>query len=377
MTLLGRHVFFTLLQTTLMIAGVLSAIILLTQSLKFLELIINAGASSGTFWVLSFLALPRLFEIVVPIAAMVAALFLYHRAMADSELTVMRAVGQSPMVIMTPLIYSGLVLTVFLMSVTMWMAPVSLTKMKEMRHVIKQQYSTVLFRPGVFNEIGNDMTVYIDEKKQDGTLNGLMLHDTRPSLEHPTTIYAKRGAIITQDGAQQVIVYDGFRHVFDHKKEVLQRLDFERYTIDLPDNDNVSSRYQEPDERNFIELFSALKNEPERDRHTFMIEIHKRIISPFLALCLSLVSVCFLIVGPISRRGSSHRILMGVLSVIAIQGGYLAAFNIAQEKMIGLIAMYGIVFLPILICFILISAIGDHIRTAILYYFRHKKERKT
>ena len=376
LTLFDRYILKSLLQITLITAGVLSAIILLTQSLKFLELIINAGASSGTFWILSLLALPRLFEIVLPISMMIGTLFLYNRLSTDSELTVMRATGQPPINLARPVLITGLLITTLLIFITTWLAPSSLTQMKQMRQVIKSQYSTLLFREGIFNEIGKDIIVYIDKRQKDGTLEGLLVHDSRPELEYPTTILAKRGVIVADDTTQQVVVYNGSRQVFNQDNEILQRLDFERYTIDLPENDVVTMRWKEPDERTFLELLNPdLTNKLDREyKREMMIESHKRIVGPFLTIGFSMMALCFLILGPISRRGQGNRLFFAVITIVVLQGIYLATFNIAQEINVGLVVMYLSVFAPIVTFFILLSPIGDAMRHSLLFIFSRQRK---
>ena len=92
-----RYLMKNLLLATLFTALSLAAVIMLTQSLRFLELIINSGASSLSFFALTFLALPRFFEVILPIALMIGVVFIYNRMTTDSEIVVMRASGLSPM----------------------------------------------------------------------------------------------------------------------------------------------------------------------------------------------------------------------------------------------------------------------------------------
>lgn len=58
-----RYIFRTLLIATVFIAVALAALILLTQSLRFLELVIHAGASGMAFVTLTLLALPRFLKL--------------------------------------------------------------------------------------------------------------------------------------------------------------------------------------------------------------------------------------------------------------------------------------------------------------------------
>ena len=95
-----RNLFWATLFTTLSLAMV----IMLTQSLRFLELIINSGASSFSFFTLTFLAMPRFFEVILPIALMISTVFIYNRMSADSEVVVMKAAGFSPLRLARPAI---------------------------------------------------------------------------------------------------------------------------------------------------------------------------------------------------------------------------------------------------------------------------------
>lgn len=367
--LFDRYVLKSLAVSTFFTAIVLAAIILLTQSLKFLELIIHAGASSGTFWLLTFLALPRLFEVVLPIALMISTIFIYNRMTADSEIVVMRAAGKSPMNLARPALILAMVVTLILLFFTTWLTPTSLFSMQKMRQVIKEQYSTLLFKEGIFNSIGKNLTVYIHNRTRDGELEGLLIHDSRPELPAPVTILAKRGVIVMSDAGQQVLVYDGSRQDFNEKTGALNRLDFERYSIDLPESAAVGQRWKEADERTFWELLyfdkaNAIDREHENE---FFIEAHRRVVGPFLSLAFVSIALCCLLLGPVNRRGQTKRIFLAVLLVIMLQGLYLSAFNIAAHGFLGLVIMYISVFVPLGGSLFFLSAFGETIRHKLMY----------
>jgi lipopolysaccharide export system permease protein len=362
--LYDRYILKNLLPATVFTAITLAAIILLTQSLKFLELIINAGASSTSFWILTFLALPRFFEIILPIALMISTVFIYNRLSSDSEIVVMRAAGKSPMQLARPALLLAMMTTLVLLFITTWLAPVSLSSMVKMRQVIKAQYSTLLFREGVFNTLGKNLTVYIDNRTSKGELEGLLIHDSRKNLPAPVTIIAKRGVIVATDEGQEVLVYDGSRQSFNMKTGALNRLDFERYTIDLPEADAVRERPKDADERTLFELFqpNLTKKFDQQNQKEFKAEIHRRLVGPFLAIGFTGLVLCFLLLGPADRRGQTKRIFMAVVAVIVMQGLYLGSFNLATQSAFGLFVMYLIVFVPVLVSLFLLSHWGEKVR---------------
>lgn len=363
MRVFHRYILRNLLIATGFVSVVLSVVIFLTQSLRFLELVINAGASSGTFWILTVLVLPRFFEIIVPLAATVATVFVYNKMNADSEIVVAKSVGFSMTSLARPVVVMALILTVFLWSVSMWLAPVSLSSLQSMREIIKAQVSHYLIHEGVFNRVGDGYTVYVRERSNDGTLQGVMIHDSRETKNEPVTVFAKSGAIVLNDGVSQVVVYDGTRQQYNPDTRSIDRLNFERYTLDLPDNGPVRNRWQEPDERTIFELLTpdmsvARNQEAVRD---FRIEIHKRFVGPLLALVFPLLTCAIMIRGGQSRRGQGPRIALAMASVVVIQGGMIAAFNLARHSDAGLALAYALVLIPLIVATAMLKPQGGAI----------------
>jgi lipopolysaccharide export system permease protein len=263
----------------------------------------------------------------------------------------------------------ALLLTFMLYAVSMFVAPTALDTMRKMEQVIKAQFSSALFREGVFNRAGSGLTVYIREKNAEGEMAGLVIHDNRKGNPNPSTVLAKRGVIINTDDTFQVVVYEGSRQEFDAEKGVLQRLNFERYIIDLPESDPVRQRWREPEERTFLELFNPDFN-AERDVEAireFQIEINKRLTGPLLTIVYTLIAIAALLIGPIDRRGQGRRITLVIVVVICIQGLYLTSFNIARNSDFGFVLMYALVILPSLVAGFAISGASEKMRRRILY----------
>ncbi len=369
MKIFDYYLFKNLFIATAFIAVILALVIFLTQSLKFLEIVIDAGSSSGAFLILTMLALPRFFEVILPLSVMASTLFLYNKMTIDTELIAMRSTGYSSFALARPAIIIGMLATLLLWSITMWIAPLSLAKMQEMRQELKADFSSLLFKEGVFNQLGKGLTVYIKEKSKDGDLAGLMIHDTRDKNSPPSTVLAKRGMIIINDKEQQVVVFDGSRQTYNPKTNILQKLTFDRYTIDLPESAAVRKRWAEPDERTMAQLLnpdlSIARNV--ENLSEFSIELHRRFTSPLLALAFPLIALTILLLGPVDRRGQSMRIGVAIATVMITQGLFLTAYNLAQNHSGGLALMYILVFAPILVSLFMLSGFSEKFRRQFLY----------
>lgn len=280
----------------------------------------------------------------------------------------MRNAGFSPFQVAKPALLFSMILAIFLFFISAWLSPVSLSKMKEMRQIIKAQYSTLLFREGIFNTLGDDLTVFIDNRNQKGELEGLFIYDSRPQHSTPQTIFAERGVIVSTDEGQQVLVYNGSKQDVNAETGALSRLNFERYSIDLPDSGAVRERWREVEERTLLELLNPdLTDEKDiRKQNDFMVEAHRRIIGPFLALTFCAVSLCCMLLGPVNRRGQGKRITIAATLVIILQSSYLAFYNVATEHFFGVVILYGVVFLPLIVALFILSSQGAEFRQMLL-----------
>src|ERR1700688_4104625 len=99
---LNRYILRQCIGVMLFVTGALTAAVWLAQSLKLVDLIVNRGLSAEVFLYLALLILPRFFDIVLPIGAFIAVLFVFNKLTSESELVVMRAAGLSPLTLAQP-----------------------------------------------------------------------------------------------------------------------------------------------------------------------------------------------------------------------------------------------------------------------------------
>lgn len=348
MRIVDSYIFRHVLTATVFVTLVLSVLILLTQSLRYLELVIGSGASGLTFWAMTLLTLPKFLEVILPLSLMAAVLFIYNRLTMDSELVVLRALGFSPLRLARPALLLGAALGLGLFLVMGWLAPATNTTLTALRLKIKAEMSSLVFREGIFNQAGSGLMVYLRDRGSNGELNGLIIHDSRDSGKPPSTVIAEKGILVSDQDKNQVLVYNGSRQDFDRQKRVLHRLDFDQYTIDLPEPDPVRSRWSEPEERSFGSLFTPdLKDDNDRaHRRDFRLEINKRLLTPLLVPGYTLIALCALLIGPVDRRGQSRRILLTTITVLIIHALFLGAYNLAKQSDLGLFLMALIALAP-------------------------------
>ena len=339
----------------------LTCVIWLSQSLRFVEMIVNRGLTAGMFLYLTMLLLPNFLSIILPIALFTIVAFTYSKLITDRELIVMRATGMSQMALAKPAILLAMIVVMFGYALNLHLLPESYRMFRELQWDIRYSYSHILLQEGAFNPISDEITVYVRERTKEGQLNGILVHDSR-SPEKPVTYMASRGAMVEAQDSARIVLFDGNRQDVDKKTNKLSILYFDRYTFDLENTSKKSAvRYREARERRVGELFSARKETllNPKDYGKFRVEGHKRLVSPWFALGFTLVGLACLISGSVSRRVQTRRVIMAVLLVVVIQATELGLENMCARKLELVPLMYVNAALPIVLGFIvMLRALG-------------------
>jgi lipopolysaccharide export system permease protein len=321
-----------------LVLAALAGVVVLVQALRFIDLIVESGASAGAFWALVALALPRFAETLAPLALTIAVVFVYARMIGDRELVAMRAVGTSPARLAAPALTVGALLACALWASTLWATPASLAAMARMQHALATQLPAVVFQEGTFATPTDGLTVYMRARGPGGEMRGLMLHDARPGKgaegqAGPATILARRGVIAAREGGgHEIEVWDGARQVYDADAGTLHRLDFGRYTLALPPPQGAGQdRWLDAGER---PLGALLFPDPDdaraaHERAEFAAEAHRRFAQPLLAPAFVAVALCILMGGQASREGPGLRATAALLAAAALQGAFLAVLTAA------------------------------------------------
>ena len=150
-----------LLVALVAVTGGLVALIWLTQSLRFVELVVNRGLSLTVFLHLTGLLVPSFVAVILPITTFVVVQFIYQRLAGDRELTVMRAAGLSPWALSKPaLMLAGAVFALcYLLNLVV--VPASYGAFREYQFEIRNRLAAFLLQEGVFTTISDDLTVYV------------------------------------------------------------------------------------------------------------------------------------------------------------------------------------------------------------------------
>ena len=369
---LNRYIFKQLLWWTLVIAVSLTCVVWLTQSLRFVEMIVNRGLSATSFITFTLLLLPTFLSLIGPIALFSAAMFTYNRMVNDSEVVVLRASGMAPFHIGRPALALALLIMFLGYFNSLYLLPNTYREFKDMQREFRSEFSTVLLQEGIFNPVAAGITVFVRERSKRGELYGIIIHDEREP-DTPVTMMAERGAIVGGDKGPRVLMVNGNRQEVQSDDGRLSLLYFDRYTFDLQNiEEEIIQYWREPRERYLHELFH-FNEDPETffNYSKLRMEGYFRLASPLLYLTYISIALTMLLGGNYNRRGQTLRISIAVVSVLLVQVSMLGAKGLGEKIPEVAAALFAIPITTTLIFFLALNSAKPRIRRRSFLEERH------
>lgn len=331
-TRLDHYMFRQLLVALIASTGGLVALIWLTQSLRFIEMMVNRGLSMLVFMRLTGLLIPSFVAVILPITTYVVVQFIYQRLAGDRELTVMRAAGLSPWALARPaLALAALsVLAGYLLNI--WIVPAASSAFREYQFEIRNRIAAFLLQEGVFTTVADDLTIYVRSRDPDGTLRGVLIDDARQKNSR-ATILAQRGRLIPSPTTPRVLLENGSRQEIDRQSGRLNMLTFAENAIELTEGQKTDEqRFRDASEMSLSELLHpnpAAVNA--RDLAKLRAEAHRRLSAPLTAMSFALVALVSVLTGSFRRHGGLLRIVASVLLIVGLLALQLALNNLAAR----------------------------------------------
>jgi len=351
MKLLQRYIFSQAFLPAVLSLSALALLALLTQSLQTLDLIVENRQSAATFFYITFLVLPQLIGIIMPLAVFMAAIYSLNRMTNDSELIVAKANGVSPWAMGTPILRLGVYALILHLLINLLLQPLSFRQMRAEILSVKTDIASQMVQAGRFVTPAPDLTVYTREILPDGNLRDVVIHDGRDADSKSTHI-AKTGRLQRSESSTSLILYDGSVQtpLADGGLDVIN---FETYQLDLSDVvalDNVlrlksSDRFLHellrPDSRDYI---------TPKSRREMAAEGHARLAAPLWNMALVLVALAFILRGQHSKLGNGRKIAICAVTGFMLRLiGFAVASSAEGDAALNPV-QYAVPLIVILIC---------------------------
>ena len=312
MNLIDRYLFRQLLGPTLLATVAFSTVMLLGQSLTFLDLIVNQGQSAALFLKITLLSLPSLVSMILPITIFVASLVALNRLQTEQELVVCFAGGMSRWRVISPVLRLAAMAAIVSLAINLWASPLCTRMQREEFFKVRTDLATTLVQAGHFTQPSRGLTVYASEVQNHNILKNLFVDEAKPDGTS-STFSAREGQIAQRNGQPVLIMKHGSEQ--SPSKTGLNYVVFDENTFDLtPYLPKGEAVHYKASDRYLHELLYPDLTQPweKANKLKLYAEGHARLAEPLYNIALVTLALAAVLGGGFSRLGYGKRILTAI-----------------------------------------------------------------
>lgn len=314
----------------------LTGVLWLTQALKELGLITSGGQTFLLFLQFTMLSLPGMMIVITPITYFIGCIYTLNRMNNDSELVIISASGASRWIIMRPFLFGAAVVTLMLYVASLYLVPLAWRDLRVLITEVRTDVLSTILNEGEFSAPETNLVFHVRQRAPDGSLKGLLVHDSRDPLTEFTYL-AREARLITQDDDAVLVMQTG--SVQQQRRETTSEpfgeisiVTFDRYLLDL-------SRFSvdrtlpslKPRERSMTELLFPAADDPRylTAPGKFVSELNERLAGPLYPLAYTMIALAAVGFARSNREKRIFGILIATVAVVLVRLGGFAAVNIS------------------------------------------------
>ncbi len=258
-----KYISVELIKSFILILFSLTLIAWTVRAVNFLDLIVDSGYSTSTYFIYSFLNLTNILTKFIPLSFLLALVITIIRLERQNEFLVLWTSGVSKSQITNLFFRVSLIVLIFYILFSTVITPTALNKS---RNIIKKSgvdTITSLIKPNVFADTFKGLTFYIGQKEKNIVKNifikdeGNTLNNLLPNKKATKnkTIIAERGII----NKNKIILEKGFIQTFEENNTV-KIVQFNKTLLNFENLDNRVIKVAKIQETSTGKVLSCLKN---------------------------------------------------------------------------------------------------------------------
>ncbi len=300
--------------------AIAASLLLLDKMLSLFDFVAAEGGPVSVVWRMLANLVPEYLSLGIPIGLMLGILLAFRRLATSSELDIFRAVGMSYFRLLRVPFMFAITLAAVNFAIVGFIQPSSRYLYEELRFELRSGAFGAKVRVGEFNNIGKNLTVRIDESRDNGNaLSGLFVF-AQSNSGQTIAVTAEQGQFLRTDDPDTILLrlkkgtlvhdapsYDSPRVLSFTSHDI---------PIPLPKIENFRTRGGKDREYLITELIQiggdAQKPQLDRDRawanfHFRLAEVAMMLLLPLLALALAI---------PPKRSTSALGVFLSIVMVV-------------------------------------------------------------
>ena len=317
-----KYIFHEFIRNFIVVLFAFVAVIWTIQAVNFLDLVTDDGHAFKIYLLYSFLIITKILTKLIPFTFLIASIMTILKLEKDNELIILWSSGLNKIHIVNLMFRISILMVLVQLFMATIINPKTLNFSRSLLKNSELQFIPSLLKVRQFNDTVKGLTIFVENKKIDGTYENIFIKDEGRVLTKvsgldsgsSSTIFAKSGHT-TEDG-KNLILFDGNIQKTEENKNV-SIITFKKTTINFSGiytkTTNVPKIQETPSMR-IIECMqkknidvkncTVSKNIDYVNQHLTQnkIEFNRRFGMPIFIPLVSLIS-CFLLV---SRKEKKH-----------------------------------------------------------------------
>jgi lipopolysaccharide export system permease protein len=300
--------------------AIAASLLLLEKMLNLFDFVAAEGGPVSVVWRMLANLLPEYLSLGIPIGLLLGILLAFRRLATSSELDIFRAVGMSYFRLLRVPFMLAIALAAINFAIVGFIQPSSRYFYEELRFELRSGAFGAKVRVGEFNNVGKNLTVRIDESRNNGNaLSGLFVF-AQSNSGQTIAVTAEQGQFLRTDDPDTILLrLQKGTLVHDapsYKSPRVLSFTSHDIPIPLPKIENFRTRGGKDREYLITELIQiggdAQKPLVERDRawanfHFRLVEVAMMLLLPLLALALAV---------PPKRSTSALGVFLSIVMVV-------------------------------------------------------------
>lgn len=333
-TRIDRYVLKQVFMPMITTLGVAALLLILERMLKLFDFVVNQGGPVEVVFRMLANLTPHYMGLALPVGLLLGVLVAFRKISLSSEYDAITSSGTSLPQLIRPLLMLAAFLAILNTLLVGWIQPHSRYAYRGLVFDLRSGALGASIRVGEFVEIGDDITLMIEESRNQGAeLGGIFLE--RRDDRGTVTVTAERGGFFATSDDQTILLrlFNGVLVDLNESQNKPRVLNFERQdlTVKLPEREVFRDRGGQELEMTLPELFTEMQNPVNsvEERAAFQGNFHWRLmhslsffILPFLAIPMGITN---------KRTGRGTGIVIG-LSLLIVYNELMEGMETAVKS---------------------------------------------
>ena len=235
----------------------LSAIIWILQAVNFLDIVSEDGHSIATYFKYSSLNLAKIINKTFLLSFFLSLFYIFVIYEEKNQLLIYWSNSVSKINFLNKIIFFSISLTIISLVLSFQIVPYTQDKARSYIRSSNLDFFPSLIKPRKFIDTVEDLTVFIDKKKNQ-KIENIILKDTSNS-NNVQIIIAKKGQIINNEENKFLVLNEG-KIISTNLKKRSTIFDFKETIFDLSKYQTKTTTSTKIQEINSLDIFYCLKN---------------------------------------------------------------------------------------------------------------------